>query len=112
MRKNIFPGQTSNDALKIDNTNDTFPSSESPNTKTHEVMYSLIESSSIDTSYTDPTGRFPYRSSQSSVYILVVYHYDTNRILTQPVKNRQAATLVQAWKVVNDRFMKTGQKLS
>ena len=35
---------------------------------------------------------------------MVAYHHDANAILVQPVKNRNAQTLVSAWKTLNNRF--------
>jgi hypothetical protein len=34
---------------------------------------------------TDQTGRFPITSSRGSKYIMVVYDYDSNAILTKPL---------------------------
>ena len=39
---------------------------------------------------------------------MVAYHYDVNIILIQPLKNRQAATLTAAWKIINDSLLKSG----
>ena len=54
----------------------------------------------------DLTGRFPYRSSRGNEYVLVVYHYDANAILVEPVKNREAKTIIDAWITLNDKFKK------
>ena len=76
---------------------DCFPPSDSPNIKRNEVLYSLVESSPSGLSYIDLTGRFPYRSAQGNEYILVAYHYNANAILAQPLKNRQVASITEAW---------------
>ena len=39
---------------------------------------------------------------------MVAYHYDSNAIFIQPLKNRQAETIVDAWKVINNRFTAAG----
>ena len=39
---------------------------------------------------------------------MVAYHYDANIILIQPIRNRQAATLTVAWKIMNNRLVKSG----
>ena len=36
--------------------------------------------------YTDQTGRFPVTSSKGNKYILVAYHYDSNKIHAEPLK--------------------------
>ena len=38
----------------------------------------------------DLIGRFPYKSSRGSEYILIAYNYDGNAILAQSLKNREA----------------------
>ena len=37
--------------------------------------------------YTDQTGRFPITSRKGNKYILVAYHYDSNNIHAEPLKN-------------------------
>ena len=37
--------------------------------------------------YSDQTGRFPQRSSHRNKYIMVMYDYDSNAILAEPLKN-------------------------
>ena len=49
------------------------------------------------TGYHDLTGAFHHKSSRGNQYIFVLYDYDGNAILTQPIKNRQAATIHNAW---------------
>ena len=60
--------------------------------------------------YTDLTGRLPFTSSRGNQYIMVAYHYDGNAILVEPVKNRNAQTLVNAWTKLNKRFTEAGLK--
>ena len=38
--------------------------------------------------YTDQTGRFPVTSSKGSKYLMVLYDYDSNAILSEPLKSR------------------------
>jgi hypothetical protein len=47
--------------------------------------------------YTDQTGRFPVTSSRGNKYILVLYAFDPNAILTEPLKNRSASEIVRAY---------------
>ena len=88
---------------------DAFPVSDEPNEKTQEVIYSLFESDK-ELGYMDLTGRFPYKSSRGNEYIMVAYCYDGNAILAQPLKNREAKSIVDAWTVINDRLTKVGLK--
>ena len=81
-----------------------FPPSDSPNLKTNEVIYSIIDSPPTCLSYIDLTGRFPYKSTRENEYILVGYHYDANAILATRLKNRQAASIINAWEQSNSQF--------
>jgi hypothetical protein len=38
--------------------------------------------------YSDLTGRFPAKSQDGNLYVLVLYTYDDNAILVEPLKNR------------------------
>ena len=103
------PGKSFRAAFEEDIFNDAFPQSDEHNRKTNEVIYKVFETSSATgVTYTDQTGRFPYRSSQGNEYLMVAYHYDANVILIQPIKNRQAASLTNAWKIINDRLVTAG----
>ena len=42
-------------------------------------------------------GRFLYKSSTENEYVLIVYHVYSNAILGTSIKNRQEATITQAW---------------
>ena len=52
---------------------------------TNDVAYSIVYITPKNVAYTDLTGRFPYRSSRGNEYILVLYHYDGNAILLEPL---------------------------
>ena len=56
----------------------------------------------------DLTGRFPHCSSRGNEYILIAYHYDSNTILGIPIKNRQAATISQAWQQLHTKLTTAG----
>ena len=51
----------------------------------------------------DLTGRFPYQSSRGNNYVFVSYHYDVNAILLQPLCNREAESIKNAWEKNNTR---------
>ena len=85
---------------------DMHPTSDIPNIKTNDVIYSLI--SSTDKGFMDLTGRFPYCSSRGNEYILIAYHYDSNAIMGRPLKNRQAATITNAWKDIHTQLQSVG----
>ena len=70
--------------------NDAFLPSDLPNIKTHQLIFSIIETSHEGIGYIDLTGWFPFRSSRGKEYILVAYQYDANTILAESIKKRQA----------------------
>jgi hypothetical protein len=43
---------------------------------------------------TDQTGWFVTPSSRGNNYIIILYYYDSNHIFAQPIKNRQAKTIL------------------
>ena len=50
--------------------------------------------------YTDQTGRFPSASSRGYKYILILYSYDCNAILAEPIKSRTAQDILQAYQKI------------
>ena len=41
--------------------------------------------------YTGQTGKFPHKSSKGNQYVMVVYVYEANIILAEPLKNKTGA---------------------
>ena len=60
------PGQTLEEVLQVEIQEDSFPISETPNIKTNDVVYAVINRNEIYTAYTDLTGRFPIQSSRGN----------------------------------------------
>ena len=58
--------------------------------------------------YTDLTGRFPRQSSRGNNYIFVAYNYDGNAILAEPMKNREANTIVKTWERIHSILTNNG----
>ena len=54
----------------------------------------------------DLTGRFPHTSSRGNTYIFLMYDYDTNAILLEPIKNRQAKTITTAYENCDKNYEK------
>ena len=71
------------------------PTQEPNNAKTHMIFGAVLDEGRI---YTDQTGRFPHHSSKGTKYVMVLYCYDANAILTEPLKNRTEAELSRAYK--------------
>ena len=80
--------------------NDFFPNDEKLQQPTHHAMALILPFESRMTGYVDLTGRFPYPSSQGNQYIMVMYDYDSNAIIAEPIRNRQAANIRNAFENV------------
>ena len=80
----------------------------SDNSCTHNIMTKLIPFSAKEMSYGDLTGAFPYTSSCGHKYLYVMYDHDSNGILVAPLKNRNSATIVTAWKSLFSKLTKHG----
>jgi hypothetical protein len=63
--------------------------------------------------YMDQTGLFPVVCSKVNKYIMVLYEYDDNAILAEPIKNRTSAELLRAFQVMEKKLTARGfqQKL-
>ena len=85
---------------------DFFPIQEA--VKTYEYASKIIKANPKETGYADLTGRFPYLSSRGNEYICVLYDWDSNCILGEPIKNRQAKTIVDAWEKLHDILTRHG----
>jgi hypothetical protein len=68
----------------------------------HGIKSQFVYAATIDAgqTYTDQTGRLPVVSSKGNTYIMILYDYDSNAILTQPIKDRTAPELLKAFQVM------------
>jgi hypothetical protein len=55
----------------------------------HGSKAQFVYAATIDAGqiYTDQTGRFSVVSSKGNKYIMILYDYDSNAILSQPIKD-------------------------
>jgi hypothetical protein len=65
----------------------------------HGIKTQFVYAATIDAGqiYTDQTGRFPVVSRKGNKYIMILYDYDSNAILAQPIKDRTAPELLKAF---------------
>jgi hypothetical protein len=75
--------------------------------KTQYIYAATIDAGQI---YTDQTGRFPVISSKGNKYIMVLYDYDSNAILAQPIKSRTASELLKAFQLMEQELVAKGLK--
>jgi hypothetical protein len=60
--------------------------------------------------HSNQTGRFPITSSRGSKYIMVVYDYDSNTILTELLTSRTKSELLRAYSKLHDYLTARGLK--
>jgi hypothetical protein len=75
--------------------------------KTQYVYAATIDAGQI---YTDQTDRFPVVSSKGNKYIMILYGYDRNAIMAQPIKARTAPELLRAFQVIEQELVARGLK--
>jgi hypothetical protein len=75
--------------------------------KTQFIYAATIDAGQI---YTDQTGRFPGVSIKGNKYIMILYDYDSNAILAQPIKDRTAPELLRAFQVMEQECVAWGLK--
>ena len=90
------------DTLSEDIEPDAFPNSVNFK-KTHDVIR-IVQDLKQGLGYMDLAGKFPYQSGRGNNYIMIVYSYDANGILVEPLKNRNAETIVQGWTNIHERL--------
>ena len=100
--------QQSDDTASNDDDDNFFPPPNTPNEKTHDVLAVITPFKETNRAYSDQTGKFPYKSSQGNEYLLIVYDYDSNAILAEPLKNKATATIRDGWKKVHDKLASRG----
>jgi hypothetical protein len=77
---------------------------------TTESKPNFIYAATIDAEkkYTYQTRRFPVVSSKGNTCIIVLYEYDGNSILAEPIKNRTEAELLRAPQVMDTKLTARG----
>jgi hypothetical protein len=78
----------------------------------HGIKTQFVYSATIDAGqiYTDQTGIFLVVSNKGNKYIMILYDYDSNAILTQPIKDRTAPELLKAFQIMEQELVARGLK--
>ena len=76
--------------------------------KTSSCFATITKVPTKRTTYIDQTGKFPYQSSRGNQYLFVLYDYDANCILFEPIKNRTGESITKAWKKCHEKLTKHG----
>lgn len=84
------------------------PVQEPNNEKTQHIYAATAEFTDTSMIYSDLTGKFPHTSKQGNKYILIIYAYDGNQILAEPMKERTDHEMIRAYKVILEHLKKAG----
>jgi hypothetical protein len=78
----------------------------------HGIKTQFVYAATIDAGqiYTDQTGIFPVFSSKGNKYIMILYDYDSNAILAQPIKDSTAPELLKAFQIMEQELDARGLK--
>ena len=79
--------------------------------RTHQVGAIVLNFEDLKgTICTDLPGRFPFHSSRGMNYIFILYDFDSNAILAEPIKSRNASHLVDGYDACYNLLTKAGIK--
>jgi hypothetical protein len=67
------------------NNNNTNPFTDSTSNMAYATILDLDDETNTGKSYLDLTGRFPAKSQQGNLYVLILYTYNNNAILAEPL---------------------------
>ena len=67
-----------------------------------------IKSSREGTAYGDLTGKYQIQSLNGNNYILIIYHYVSNTILAEPIRNREKGTILTAYRKIHQQLPNCG----
>ncbi|KAG7372529.1 hypothetical protein IV203_018672 [Nitzschia inconspicua] len=87
-----------------DDTDDYLPTADPPHDQTHHCFAAAFEPTGKI--YSDLTGKFIAPSSTGNNYILVMYDFDSNAILTVPMKNRSQQSHTDAFCLAHQRLVR------
>ena len=90
-RKNLQYTNNVKSEVEVEEYRKFYPDTES--VKTHDLCSTIIPFNINIKCFSGITGAFPHKSSRINLYVMVMYDYDSNAILAEPIKNRQASTI-------------------
>ena len=97
-RKNL---QSTKTPQTLSSPHDIPPPSPAIRTNIHiSAIVSATDITYTDKIYSDLTGKFPVQSTLGNKYVLIVYNYDANAIIAEPLKDRTAGEIARGHQVV------------
>jgi hypothetical protein len=103
-KPDVIPVEDAPDLPQTDD--DPFPAAPADGARSHYCYLSVMEPTSQI--YTDQTGRFVTPSSNGNNYLMVLYDYDSNCILAEPMKNRTGKSILAAYKALHTNLCAAG----
>ena len=86
-RKNLQSTKHVKSEVEVEEDRNYYPDSEKA--KTHELCATITPLNPKRKGFSDLTGALPHNSRRGNLYVMVLYDYDRNKILSEPIKNRQ-----------------------
>jgi hypothetical protein len=76
--------------------------------QTTNQVFATVTDIGMGKIYTDQTGKFLVLSSRGNKYLYILYDYDSNAIMAEPIKSRTQSELTRAYKKLFDQLAKRG----
>ena len=111
--KNNTSNQSSSNQTNIDNDDDDLlpPCSQLEREKGHHIVCYVVNLQQLKGIIsTDLPGRFPFPLDLLNNYIFVLYDYDSNAILIQPIKSRDKSKLIRGFQLCYNELQKSNIK--
>jgi hypothetical protein len=74
------------------------------------VFMATVEPIATGRAFGDLTGQYPHMSSRGNKYILIIYDYDTNAIIAEPLKGRTKGDILNGYRNVHKQLARNGYK--
>lgn len=93
-----------------DDSSDVIPSTPITDGKRTHFVYAAIMQAPSESGqiYTDQTGRFPVTSLRGNKYLMVLYNYNANAILAEPMRNRTDDKIIRAYQTLHHCLVAAG----
>jgi hypothetical protein len=95
-----------------DDSNDVIPSQPSTDGKRTQFVYAAIVPAPNESGQicTNQTGCFPVTSRRGNKYIMILYDYNSNSILAEPMKSRTDNKIIRSYQALHDRLIAASLK--
>ena len=98
--------RTDSDFIDVFHDDIPFPSSDSPNTRSHQCFVAVRDQKGK--TYSDLPGKFPIPSISGNIYMVLVYDYDSNHIFAEPINSKHGTAILNGFKKVHKKLLQAG----